>query len=251
MSRQPGNKAPGPRVALVTGAARRIGAAIARELHRRGCRVIIHYLHNEQAAVELAGELNAIRGDSAGLAGADLVAPDGPERLAAQVREQTSRLDLLVNNASRFYPTPLGSVSHEQWKDLMGSNLRGPFFLTQSLLQELQGGAVVNIADIHGQRPMPGHAVYSMAKAAVEMMTRSMALDLAPDVRVNAVSPGAILWPEGEAVQADPAAVLEKVALGRLGDPFDIAAAVAYLGLDAPYVTGQVLAVDGGRNLNM
>ena len=238
-------------VALVTGGARRIGAVIARRLHARGCRLIIHYLGSAGDAESLAAEFNASRPGSADTVQGDLVAADGPEQLAAQVADLTESLALLVNNASRFYPTPLGDISHDAWKDLMGSNLRGPFFLSQALAPMLRGGAIVNIADIYARRPMRDHTVYCMAKAGVEMMTRSMALDLAPDVRVNAVSPGAILWPEGETGEGDPQVILSKVAMGRLGDPEDIASAVAYLGLDAPYVTGQVLAVDGGRSLNI
>ena len=238
-------------VALVTGGARRIGAAIVRQLHARGCSVIIHYLGSAGDAHALAAELNADRPDSAKTIQGDLVTRDGPDQLAGQVAELTDSLAVLVNNASRFYPTPVGDITPEQWKDLMGSNLRGPFFLSQALVPLLRGGAIINIADIYSQRPLPGHTVYCMAKAGVEMMTRSMALDLAPDVRVNAVSPGAILWPEGETGEGDPQDILSRVAMGRLGDPGDIASAVAYLGLDAPYVTGQVLAVDGGRSLNV
>jgi len=239
------------RLALVTGAARRIGAAIARELHARGCTVVIHHFQSAAAAAQLAGELNGLRPASAHLAPADLTSQAGPEALARRVAELGDRLDLLVNNASRFYATPVGEVSYATWKDLMGSNVRGAFFLTQALLPMLQGGAVVNILDIHGRRPMSKHPVYSMAKAALEMMTLSLARDLAPGVRVNGVAPGAILWPDEAPVESVKSTILARVAMGRLGSPEDIAAAVAFLGLDAPYVTGQVLAVDGGRSLYM
>jgi len=239
-----------PRWALVTGAARRIGAAIAERLHARGCTVIIHFHGSEAAARALAMRLNDSRPDSAHLAQADLTDPEGPHQLAARVRNLTPRLALLVNNASRFYATDMGAVSLEQWRDLMGSNLRGPFFLTQSLLDELRDGAIVNILDIHARRPMSGHAVYSVAKAGLEMMTMALARELAPHTRVNGVAPGAILWPENEPV-LDPQVILSRVAMRRMGTPEDIAGAVAYLGLDADYVTGQVLAVDGGRSLNM
>ncbi len=238
-------------VALVTGAARRIGASIARTLHGRGCRVLIHYLDSADHASRLADVLNQDRPDSAFPVQADLTTENGPKELAARVREHARSLDLLVNNASRFYPTALGEVQFEDWKDLMGSNVRGPFFLCQELLGELQGGSVVNIVDIHARRPMAGHAVYNMAKAAVEMMTYSLARELAPGIRVNGVSPGAILWPETEPGPEEKTRILAKIAMNRLGMPEDIAGAVAFLGLDAPYVTGQVLAVDGGRSLNM
>lgn len=248
-------KAGAPRWALVTGGGRRVGAAIVRRLHERGLNVMIHCLGSTTPAGELARALDARRPGSTAVLQADLGAPGGAEALAEQARtvsgQQGGRLSLLVNNASRFYPTPLGSVDGERWKDLMGSNVRGAFFLSQALAPALDGGAIVNIVDIYARRPLPGYPVYSMAKAALEMMTRSLALELAPAVRVNGVAPGAILWPEGEQATEVQVALLERVALRRLGDPDDIAGAVAFLGLDAPYVTGQILAVDGGRSLNV
>ncbi len=237
--------------ALVTGGARRVGEAIVRTLHARGENVMIHCLGSVEAAGELARELDARRPGSTVVLQADLGQPGGPESLAEQARTVSPRLALLVNNASRFYPTPVGEVDGEAWKDLMGSNVRGAFFLCQALAPALAGGAIVNIVDIHARRPMPRFPVYSMAKAALEMMTRSLALELAPEVRVNGVSPGAVMWPEGEQSEQEREALLAKVALGRLGTPEDVATAVAWLGLDAPYVTGQVVAVDGGRSLNM
>jgi len=239
------------RCALVTGSARRIGAAIVRELHGRGCDLFVHHHASAVQAQALCDELNATRPGSAFPVQADLVAPDGPQALADAVLGRVSRLDLLVNNASRFYPTPVGSVSPDTWKDLVGSNLRGPFFLVQALKDALKGGAVVNVTDVHARRPLSGHSVYSIAKAGLEMMTLSLARELAPEIRVNAVAPGAILWPEAEPGPENKAGILERIALGRLGEPGDIAGAVAWLGLDAPYVTGQVLAVDGGRSLYM
>jgi pteridine reductase len=235
----------------VTGAARRIGAAIARHLHERGCEVIVHHHGSVAQAQALCEALNALRPGSAHAVQADLVAPDGPQVLADKVLAITPRLDLLVNNASRFYPTPLGEITPDTWKDLVGSNLRGPFFLVQALRETLRGGAVVNISDVHARRPLAGHSVYSIAKAGLEMMTLSLARELAPDIRVNGIAPGAILWPENEHDEAGKAAILERIALGRQGEPADIAEAVAWLGLDARYVTGQVLAVDGGRSLFM
>ncbi|NIM70922.1 MAG: pteridine reductase [Xanthomonadales bacterium] len=241
------------RVALITGAARRIGAAIASELHARGCRVVLHYRSSADAAERLAADLNRARADSAVLVQADLTRDEGPAQLAERLRELSPGLDLLVNNASRFYPTRVGEVTTEHWRDLVGSNLRGPFFLCQALLPELRqnSGAIINILDIHAERPMRGHTVYCIAKAGLAMMTRSLARELAPEVRVNGVAPGAILWPEEEPGSEMKAHILGRTALGRLGSPQDIAGAVAYLGLEAPYVTGQVLAVDGGRSLNI
>lgn len=241
------------RVALVTGAAARIGAAIAAELHGRGCDLLLHCNSNRSGADEQAGRFNAARPGSAVVAGADLSDQKGIESLAARVRADFGRLDVLVNNASRFYPTPVGATHAWQWEDLLNSNLRGPWFLVQALLGELRtaGGSVINIIDVHAERPMPDHAVYCISKAGLAMMTRALARELGPAVRVNGVSPGAILWPEAEPGAAEKQSILKRTALGRLGEPADIAGAVAYLALDAPYVTGQILAVDGGRTLNI
>lgn len=241
------------RNALITGAARRIGACIAETLHQRGCDVFLHYHSSADAVEELALRLNRLRPASAIILQADLGNPDAINRLAGRVRERTGTLDLLVNNASRFFPTTVGSTSMGQWDELMDSNLRGPFFLTQALVPELAlaGGSVVNLLDVHAARPMPEHAVYCMAKAGLQMMTLALAKDLGPQIRVNGVAPGAILWPEQESSSANQQKILNKTVMGRAGRPADIASAVVYLGLDAPYVTGQVLAVDGGRSLNM
>jgi len=237
----------------VTGAARRIGACIATTLHQRGCKVMLHYHRSGDPVTELAERLNALRPESAFVVQADLGKDDDIQRLAAEVRAGFGHLDLLVNNASRFFPTTIGSTSAKQWDELMGSNLRGPYFLTQALLPELAvaGGSVVNLLDVHAVKPMHGHAVYCMAKAGLQMMTLAMAKDLGPQIRVNGVAPGAILWPENDCSSEDQQKILKKTVMGRAGNPEDIASAVAYLGLDAPYVTGQVLAVDGGRSLNM
>ena len=241
------------RFALVTGAARRIGACIAETLHQRGCDVFLHY-HNSDAAVnQLADRLNALRPASATVVQADLGVTEDIERLAEHVRARTGQLYLLVNNASKFFPTAVGSTTMTQWDELMDSNLRGPYFLTQALLPELTiaGGSVINLLDVHASRPMHQHAVYCMAKAGLQMMTLALAKDLGPQIRVNGIAPGAILWPEDEGTSADHQKILNKTVMGRAGTPEDIASAVAYLGLDAPYVTGQVLAVDGGRSLNI
>jgi len=239
--------------ALVTGAARRIGACIAETLHRRGCDVFLHYHSSADSVTGLAAQLDARRPGSATVVQADLGSSDGVEHLADQVRTATSSLDLLVNNASQFFPTTVGSTTARQWDELMNSNLRGAYFLVQALLPELAvgGGSVVNLLDVHASRPMRGHAVYCMAKAGLQMMTLALAKDLGPQIRVNGVAPGAILWPEQNSCGQDQQAILNKLVMGRTGEPQDIASAVAYLGLDAPYVTGQVLAVDGGRSLNI
>ena len=239
--------------ALVTGAAARIGASIAAALHQRGCDLVVHYNANREGADSLAGRLNAARPGSAVTVQADLSSPAGVTELAERTRTAYGRLDVLVNNASRFYPTEVGKTRAWQWDDLLNSNLRGPWLLVQALLGELRqsGGSVVNILDVHAERPMPGHAVYCISKAGLAMMTRALARELGPDLRVNGVSPGAILWPENEPGEAEKRVILSRTALGRLGEPEDIASAVVYLALDAPYVTGQILAVDGGRSLNI
>ncbi len=241
------------KTALVTGAAARIGAAICEDLHGRGCDVLLHYNSSEEAAARLAGRLNRDRPDSVFTARADLSSPEGVDSLAREARNRFGKLDILVNNASRFYPTRAGATHAWQWDDLVDSNLRGPYFLVQALLEELRtaGGSVVNIIDIHARRPMAGHAVYCISKAGLEMMTKALAQELGPTIRVNGVSPGAILWPENEPESAEKQSILGKTALGRIGAPGDIASAVSYLALDAPYVTGQILAIDGGRSLNM
>jgi len=241
------------KTALVTGAAARIGAAICAGLHDRGCDVLIHYNSNGDDAQKLAGQLNRQRAASAFPVQADVSIQAGIDALAEQVSNRFGRLDVLVNNASRFYPTEVGTTQVWQWDDLLNSNLRGPFFLVQALLDPLRtaGGSVVNILDVHADRPMRGHAVYCISKAGLAMLTRSLARELAPAIRVNGVAPGAILWPENEPQPAEKQAILRRTAMGRIGEPNDIASAVVYLALDAPYITGQILAVDGGRSLNI
>ena len=242
------------RVALVTGAAQRIGAAIAKELHAAGCTVLLHCRHSRTEADALAAALNAERADSAVVLQADLENLQQVEALADAAMAARGRLDLLVNNASGFFPTPVGSVNEAEWNSLFASNLKGPFFLTQALVPALRArrGAIVNIVDVYAELPLAQHAVYTMAKAGVAMMTRALAQELGPDVRVNGVSPGAILWPAEENPElggAKTEALLAQTALKRIGDPSDIARAVRYLGLEAGDVTGQILAVDGGRTL--
>ncbi|HAB05451.1 MAG TPA: pteridine reductase [Alcanivorax sp.] len=237
-------------IALITGSARRIGARIAETLHRKGCRVVIHYHRSEQEARQLVDTLNRERSDSAVCLAADLRDPVAVRDLAVRARDAFGGLDVLINNASSFYPTPLGQASDDDWDTLMHSNLRAPFLLSQQLAGDLEaaGGAIVNIVDVYAEKPLAGHPLYCMAKAGLAMMTKSLARELGPAVRVNGVSPGAILWPEqGQENQQD---ILDATALGRAGDPDDIAATVAWLALEAPYITGQILAVDGGRSLS-
>jgi pteridine reductase len=239
------------RWALVTGAAKRIGAVIARALHGAGANVAIHYHHSADAAHELVADLERERRGSAFAVAADVRDVGALERLAHDVVERAGRLDILINNASNFYPTRLGTVTEEQWDDLVGSNLKAPLFLTQALLPALRAarGVVVNIVDVHAQRPLRDHPVYGAAKAGLAMLTRSLAKDLGPDVRVNGVSPGAILWPDEGMSDQLRAGIIKQTALKRAGEPEDIAAAVLFLVRDAPYVTGQIIAVDGGRSV--
>ena len=241
------------KTALVTGAAARIGACTAETLHERGCDVLLHCNSSIDRAEKLADKLNGLRSNSAFVAQADLSSPDGITSLSGAFRDRFDRLDVLVNNASRFYPTRVGETQAWQWDDLINSNLRGPYFLVQDLLPVLRtaGGSIINIVDIHAERPMANHGVYCISKAGLAMMTRAMASELGPSVRVNGVSPGAILWPENEEDDSARQAILDRTVMGRIGEANDIASAVAYLSLDAPYVTGQILAVDGGRSLNM
>lgn len=239
------------RVALVTGAAHRIGAQIVRTLHGAGMRVALHYHASADAAVQLAAELEAMRPESAVTLHADLDDPAAPHSLVAQVRERFGALDVLVNNASRFFPTPIASATQAQWDQLMGSNLRAPFFLAQAAAPLLRaaGGCIVNLVDVHARRPLAGHPVYCMAKAANAMMVKSLARELGPEVRVNGVAPGAILWPDRDLDDAAKREILGRTALRRTGTADDVAKAVLYLVRDADYVTGQVIAVDGGRTV--
>jgi pteridine reductase len=239
------------RVALVTGAARRVGAEIATHLHAAGADVGIHYRHSADAAAQLVARLNRLRPDSAAAFQADLLETAAIPELVNEVIGWRGGIDILVNNASTFYPTPLGEITEAHWDDLVGSNLKAPLFLCQAAAPSLRErrGSIVNIVDIHARRPLRDHLVYGPAKAGLAMLTRALAKDLAPDVRVNGVSPGAILWPEGDMSEETKASILERVPLARAGDPADIAGCVLYLVRDADYVTGQIVAVDGGRSI--
>jgi pteridine reductase len=240
------------KVILVTGAARRIGAAIVTCLHDNGARVAIHYRNSAGDAELLARRLNDIRVDSAGTFKADLSDVSSLPALLAAVIKWGGQLDGLVNNASSFYPTPIGSITEENWDELMGSNLKAPLFLSQVAAQHLCNtrGAIINIVDIHADRPLRDHLIYGPAKAGLAMLTRSLAKDLAPDIRVNGVSPGAILWPENGMTTTVQTSILEQIPLQRAGTPEDIAGCVLYLLRDASYVTGQIIAVDGGRSIS-
>lgn len=238
-------------VVLVTGAARRIGAVIARRLHAAGCDLALHYRQSKADLDALVDELDHVRPGSVLALQADLAEFDRLPELVARTLGRFGRLDGLVNNASGFRPTPLGGVTPADWDDLFASNARAPFFLTQAAAPHLvvTGGAIVNLVDIYAERPLPQHAVYCMAKAALLMGTRALALELGPRVRVNAVAPGAILWPEDAGNTAAREAMLARTPLGRIGTPEEIAEAVRWLLFDATYCTGQVIAVDGGRML--
>ena len=240
------------RVVLVTGASRRVGAEIVRRVHRCGARVAIHYRSSVVDAESLAEELNATRESSAQIFCADLIATSAPQDLVDAVVSWGGSLDVLVNNASSFYPTPLGGITQSQWDDLVGSNLKAPLFLSQSAAPYLQraAGSIINIVDIHARRPLKGHVVYSAAKAGLAMLTQSLARELAPKVRVNGIAPGAILWPENDMTDEVKQAILEEIPLHRPGEPADIADCVVYLARDAHYVTGQIITVDGGRSLS-
>ena len=238
-------------VALVTGAARRIGAAIARRLHADGFDLALHYRDSAGDIQALADELQRMRADSVLTLQAELSQFDRLPELVAGTIGRYGRLDALVNNASQFFPTPFATTTPVQWDALFASNVRAPFFLSQAAAPHLRAsrGAIVNLVDIHGERPLREHAAYGMGKAALIHMTRALALELAPGVRVNAVAPGAILWPEGGKDEATKVALLARTPLQRLGTPGEIAEAVRWLLRDATYMTGQVLRLDGGRML--
>lgn len=238
-------------VALITGAAQRIGAEIARQLHAEGVDLLLHYRRSGSAAQSLAANLNGIRNDSVRLVRADLGELATLPGLIEAASAWRGRLDLLVNNASSFYPTPFGEVQTEQWEDLMAANLKGPFFLTQAAAPLLRAshGQVVNLVDIHAERPLAAHSVYSIAKAGNAMMVRTLARELGPEVRVNGIAPGAILWPEQGLAEEAKQTILARTALQRPGTPADIARTLIFLVRDAPYITGQIIAVDGGRTL--
>jgi pteridine reductase len=241
-------------VILITGAGRRVGAAIAVALHAAGARVILHARQSLVEAAALAQSLNAARPESAGVVSADLLDTGAIDPLVAQAVAQFGRLDGLVCNASSFFPTPIGRIDESAWHDLVGSNFKAPLFLAQAAASYLRaaGGAIVNITDIHAERPLAGYPLYAAAKGALLTLTRALAVELAPEVRVNAVAPGPILWPEdGQFPNAERDAIVQHTLLKRAGTPEDIARTVRFLMFDAPYITGQVINVDGGRSAHL
>jgi pteridine reductase len=238
-------------VVLITGGARRVGAEIARTLHAAGASVLIHYRSSAAAAIALADQLNHARTRSAAVYPAHLSAAQAPEKLVAATLSEFGRLDILINNASSFYPTPVGQITVQQWDDLIGSNLKAPLFLSQAAAPSLakQRGLIINMVDIHAWRPLKAHPVYSTAKAGLAMLTRALARELGPDIRVNGIAPGPVLWPEGNMDDDLKGEIIAKTALKRHGTPQDVARTALFLAKDAPYITGQIIAVDGGRSI--
>lgn len=236
---------------LITGAVRRIGESCARFLHSEGYNIILHYRSSKQDALRVFNELNEIRPDSARLIQADLMNMDEVTMLAKKAESAWGGLDILVNNASAFYPQSVDDVLEDNWDELLGCNLKAPFFLSQALSKTLAAnkGCIVNIIDIHAERGLKGYPVYSISKAGLVAMTKVLAKELAPEIRVNGVSPGAILWPEESCSEHDKNEILHRIALKRNGEPEDIAKAVRFLAEDADYITGQIITVDGGRTL--
>jgi pteridine reductase len=240
-------------VALITGAAKRIGAHIARSLHHEGFNVVIHHRNSPNEAHGLAEALNALRAQSALVLHADLAEFDRIPELIAKTIGGFGRLDVLVNNASSFFPTPIGGVTPAHWQDLFASNAWAPFFLSQAAAPHLKAsqGCIVNMIDIYAERPAAQHTVYCMAKAALQTMTLSLAKELAPEIRVNGIAPGAILWPETGKSEEEKLLMLSKIPLQKIGSAEDIASAVLWLTREARYTTGQIIRVDGGRHLSI
>jgi pteridine reductase len=240
-------------VALVTGASRRIGATIARTLHAAGYDLALHHRRDDDGMDALVASLESERAQSTFVLQAELADIEALPLLVADAVARFDRLDALVNNASAFSPTPIGDTTPRQWDDLFAANARAPFFLAQAAAPHLRsaGGAIVNIVDIYAERPLKGHTVYCMAKAALAMLTLSLAKELGPDVRVNGIAPGAVLWPESGKPYVDQQAMIATTALQRVGDPQDVADAALFLIRDARYTTGQILRVDGGRTLTI
>ena len=239
------------KVALVTGGGRRIGAEIANCLHSEGMRLILHYHNSDHETRALQSALNEARANSVVLVKGDLLDNRKITHLVHEAVEVHSRLDAVINNAATFFPTPIGATTDDDWNNLIGTNLKAPFFLSQAAAQALRksGGCIVNIVDIYGDRPLRNHVVYSTAKAGLIMLTRALARELAPEVRVNAVAPGAILWPENDHDEVAQQRIISRTPLKRMGTPRDIAQAVRYLIRDARFVSGQTITVDGGRSV--
>jgi pteridine reductase len=238
-------------VVLITGGARRIGAEVARALHAAGANIFIHYRSSAAAAITLADSLNKLRPDSAAIHAAELSATDAPEKLISAALLEFGHIDVLINNASSFYPTPVGQITSAQWDDLVGSNMKAPLFVSQAAVPSLKArrGLIVNMVDIHGLRPLKAHPVYCAAKAGLVMLTKSLARELGPEIRVNGIAPGPVLWPESDMDEAMKHEIIDKTALKRRGSPEDIARTALFLAANAPYITGQIIAVDGGRSI--
>jgi pteridine reductase len=243
------------KIVLITGGAKRVGASICRLLHANGANLMIHYRSSVNEARALQAELNLQRPNSVAIIQADLLNLSVLPSLVQETIKHFGKLDVLINNASSYYPTEIGDIQEEQWQDLMGSNLKAPLFLSQAAAVELrkQQGCIINITDMHVERPKKGYIVYSVAKAGLVTLTKSLAHELSPEVRVNAVAPGPVMWPEDNP-QFDELyrqRVISQTLLKRIGEPNDIAKAVKFLIQDAPFITGQIIAVDGGRSLNL
>ncbi|MBI1424737.1 MAG: pteridine reductase [Gammaproteobacteria bacterium] len=239
------------KVVLITGAAHRIGAVTARYLHEAGFNIILHYLSSRSPAQALQKELNGKRENSVVLVQADLCANNALNALAKEAFNAWQRLDVLINNASTFYRTPIGSANDQHWDDLFGTNVKAPFFLSQAAAPFLRKthGCIINMVDIHARRPLKEYSIYSMAKAALETMTKALARELGPEIRVNGVAPGAILWPDN-IDEVTKQRIVSKTFLKRKGEPEDIAKAIRFIIEDAPYMTGQIISIDGGRSLS-
>ncbi|HPF25597.1 MAG TPA: pteridine reductase [Steroidobacteraceae bacterium] len=239
------------RTVLITGAAVRVGAAMARAFHAAGANLVLHYRSSVAQAQKLAEELEVLRRGSTQLVRANLLDTTYLPTIVQSAVTAFGRLDVLVNNASSFYPTPVGSITEQQWQDLMGSNVKAPLFLSQAAAPHLRvvKGQIINIVDIHGTRPLRNHPVYSTAKAALVMLTRSLAKELAPEIRVNGIAPGPVLWPVTGADEELRANIVDRTLLKRMGSPDDIARTALFLAANAPFMTGQILAVDGGRSV--
>ena len=240
------------KVVMITGAARRVGAGLARELHHAGMRIVLHYRSSQSEASELAEELNNNKKDSVKLLQGDLKDYKNIPNLIDEAVSLFGNIDVLINNASSFYPTGVAEINEEIWEDLIGVNLKAPMYLTQSIAKHLKKvkGCIINIVDIHGDRPLKDYSVYCIAKAGLAMLTKSMARELAPEVRINGIAPGAIMWPEIQHYEGMHQEIISRTALKREGNPKDIAKTALFLINDADYITGQIIVVDGGRTLS-
>jgi pteridine reductase len=241
-------------VALITGGAKRIGANVARYLHAHNFNIVIHYHHSHTEAQTLAAQLNGARKNSCVIIQANLENESDLKKLAENAIAAWGKLNALINNASGFYPTPFATATEAQWNNIMASNVKAPFFLAQAVANELKknGGCIINMADIYASKPLAQHSIYSIAKAANVMLTKTLAQELAPQVRVNGIAPGAILWPaENNLSPQAQENIIAKIPLQKMGEPNDIAKTILFLINDAPYMTGQIITVDGGRNLTL